>query len=169
MIDPTLPQLVRWPADALRRDELAAADVPRLLLVPDGVEPPALEDGEDWIRVPADEHDLWTRIQRLTSLAAQRRPPELIDGVVVRHGDATVLLTDADGQLAGPLVERFGHLVLREELERRLWPDGAPGPRSVESRLHRLRRALADIGLVVHTIRGRGYVLDHADDRSRRS
>jgi two-component system OmpR family response regulator len=161
---PVRVKLVHWPAQAARRDELAADGHPRLLLVGEGVEPPDLEDGEDWIRVPADEHDLWTRVQRLAILGARRLPPELVDGVVLRYGGATVLLTDADGQLAGPLVERFAHLVPREELERRIWPGGPPGPRSLESRLHRLRQATIELGLTVHTVRGRGFVLDHGDD-----
>lgn len=50
--------MLRWPAAAARRDELAEDRLPRLLLVAEGVAPPRLDRDEDWIRVPADEREV---------------------------------------------------------------------------------------------------------------
>lgn len=157
-------QLVRWPRDGGRRQALAEAGTPRVLLVPEGIDPPRLDDLEDWIRIPADELDLFTRMQRLAVLAGRvRRPPELVDGVILRHGEAAVLLAEADAEVAGILLARLGRLVLRSELERTLWPAGSPGSRTLDSRVNRLRHRAAEVGLTLHTIRGRGFVLE-ADD-----
>lgn len=156
-------QLIRWPRDGERREVLAGSGTPRVLLVPVGVDPPRLGDLEDWIRIPADELDLYTRMQRLAVLAGRvSRPPELVDGVVLRHGEAAVLLRESDAELARLLLDRFGELVLRDDLVSAMWPTGAPGPRSLDSRANRLRHRAADVGLVLHTIRGRGFVLDIA-------
>ena len=154
-------QLLRWPRDGERREALAEEGTPRVLLVPAGVDPPRLDDLEDWVRIPADELDLFTRMRRLAVLAGQvSRPPELVDGVVLRHGEAAVMLGESDAELARLLIDRIGSLVLRSDVEAALWPTGAPGPRTLDSRANRLRHRAADVGLVLHTIRGRGYILD---------
>lgn len=57
--------LVRWPAQTLRRAELAEIGVPRLLIVDNGAEPPLVHDGEDWCWVSADERDVATRLSHL--------------------------------------------------------------------------------------------------------
>ncbi len=45
--------LLRWPLERVRRDELARADRPRLLLVEAGAAPPVVDSPlEDWIRLP---------------------------------------------------------------------------------------------------------------------
>ena len=46
--------MLRWPEEEGRRSRISEAGEPRLLLVPDGQEPPPVSDClEDWIRVPA--------------------------------------------------------------------------------------------------------------------
>jgi hypothetical protein len=158
-------QLVRWPRDRERRSALAEAGQPRVLLVAEDVDPPALDDLEDWIRVPADELDLFTRMRRLAVLAGQAsRPPELVDGVILRHGEAAVLLGETDAALARLLIDRIGQLVLRRDIEAALWPGGVPGARTLDARVNRLRHRAAEVGLTLHTIRGRGFVLDLTQD-----
>jgi hypothetical protein len=63
--------LVRWPLEAVRRDELARAGVPRLLLVSRGTPPPLVDDEiEDWVRLPAPILDVALRVRRLHALTA---------------------------------------------------------------------------------------------------
>lgn len=158
-------QLVRWPEDLALREELAALGRPRILLVPAGIRPPELDELEDWIRVPADELDLWSRMRRMAQLYNRGQAPWLDDEVLHHEGRITVLGA-SEAELLRPLVVGFRELVLREELEAVLFPCGAPSARTIDARIHRLRVRLAETGLTIHTIRGRGFVLDHHDNPS---
>jgi hypothetical protein len=168
-------ELVRWPAEAVRRAELAAQGRPRLLLVEPGVAPPPVDRDEDWIRLPADERDVSARLRRLDVLDEQRRRrPRLAGDDVLVCGDLRVVLAPGDAPLLGPLVERFGELVLWDQLAAVVGPAGAsPEPGSaptgpaptgpaLRARVRRLRSRLGPAGLVVHAVRGRGVLLDHA-------
>jgi hypothetical protein len=160
-------ELLRWPEDAARRDELAAMGVPRLLLLRDDVLPPTLADDEDWMFVPADERDLWARLQRLARRSAARdRLPALSDGVVLHHAGRTVILSEGEGALLRPLIDHFGSLVTWDDLRHALWPDDPDPDRRVTSRVSRLRGRLAPVGLEIHSVRTRGVVLDHSLDSS---
>ncbi|MBA3655609.1 MAG: hypothetical protein H0W70_15610, partial [Actinobacteria bacterium] len=60
--------LVQWPAEAERLAALRADEVPRLLLVDNGASPPEPEDClEDWVRVPASEAEVHSRLAGLSS------------------------------------------------------------------------------------------------------
>jgi hypothetical protein len=170
MADRTVPdgsvqpavQLLRWPDEALRRDELAGAGIPRLLLVPGDVAAPrVLMELEDWIRVPADERDLFVRIERL-SRRVRRKPPPVLDELVLRNDTRWVAVAPTDARVMRPLLEHFGKVVSREVLVMSAWPDGIE--RSLNSRMSDLRPRLAAIGLRLLAARGRGYVLEHAGD-----
>jgi DNA-binding winged helix-turn-helix (wHTH) protein len=93
-------ELLRWPADAARREELAAAHLPRLL-------------------------------------------------------------SEGEGAVLRPLLDRFGQLVRWDEIIGTLWPDGGGTVKLAVARVSRLRVRLAPAGLAIHNIRGRGVVLDH--------
>jgi hypothetical protein len=58
-------EVLRWPAEAARRAELAARTRPRLLLVAPGEVPPPLDPEEDWVRLPAPARDVRARRARL--------------------------------------------------------------------------------------------------------
>ncbi len=157
----SIVQLVRWPDDATRRDELADAGIPRLLLVPERVPAPRLLIGlEDWIRVPADERDLFLRIDRL---ARRYRTPlasaPVLDDLVLRNADAWVALSPTEAAIARPLVDHFGELVLRDHLVASAWTDCVE--RSLNSVISDLRRRVGSVGLRLLTVRARGYLLEH--------
>ncbi|HMK12928.1 MAG TPA: winged helix-turn-helix domain-containing protein [Acidimicrobiales bacterium] len=158
--------LVRWPAEQLRRQRLAEEGVPRLLLVDDGEPPPqVLEALEDWIRVPADDADIRARIWTLQTRfdAAGSVSPVLDDDGVIRVGGAWASLPPVEARITSALLERFGAVVSREALSRSGWPDGAPGRNALDVHVLRLRRRLAPLGLVIRTVRSRGYLLEGAD------
>ena len=153
--------LVRWPDDATVREELARDGRPRLLLVGEGVAPPPPADElEDWIRIPADELDLWSRMQRLDRIHRRTQLPWLDEQVLHSDGTTTVL-PSSGAELLTPLLERFRHVVDRAVLEQIAFPSGPPSSRSLDTRMHRLRSSLQGTGLTLHTVRGRGFVLDH--------
>ncbi len=158
--------LVRWPAEQIRRDRLAEEGVPRLLLLEPGEAPPVIVDQlEDWIRVPADDTDLRARVATLQARyeAVGSTAPALDDDGVIRVGAAWVSLPPVEARITNALLERFGAVVSRDALGRSGWPDGAPGRNALDVHVLRLRRRLAPLGLVIRTVRSRGYLLEATD------
>jgi two-component system OmpR family response regulator len=158
--------LVRWPSEAEQRTRLAERQIPRLLLVDDGIPPPeALDCLEDWIRLPAPESDVRARIDGLMtrSRAHLRTVPEIDGHGVLRFGSGWVSLPPVEARLADALVVRFGAVVGRDTLRRSVWPGSAPGRNVLDVHVLRLRRRLAPLGLAIRTVRSRGYMLEQAD------
>jgi hypothetical protein len=153
-------ELVRWPADAERREEAAKRGVPRLLIMAAGhYPPPDLALDEDWITVPADERDIAARIRRLAWLHTQRsRAPVVTEGVVLHCGGTNVAIPDDEAAVLRVLVSRFRSLVTWADLT-----DGPPGLTKARAGrlLSRLRRRIEPVGLAVVAVPGRGVVLDH--------
>jgi len=161
--------LLRWPLDQAQRDSLRAAGQPRLLLVEDGHAPPGVGDLEDWIRVPAPEHDVQARVEGLRRRAATVRPRPVLDADgVLRHGDGWVALPPVEARLTTALLERYGAVVSREALARAGWPGGAPGRNALDVHMLRLRRRLTTVDLAIRTIRSRGYLLESSSAASGR-
>lgn len=159
---------VRWPIEVERRTRLTHARIPRLLLIEDESPPPVPEDClEDWVRVPASDAEVRSRMSGLSLRAANHivdRPGLDIDGLL-RFGDDWVSLPPVEARLAGPLIERFGAVVGRETLSRAGWPNGAPGRNALDVHVLRLRRRLTTVGLGIRTVRSRGYLLEASVNR----
>ncbi|MCU1376399.1 MAG: helix-turn-helix protein [Actinomycetia bacterium] len=150
--------VLRWPTEADRRDELQRLGIPRLLLVEPGTLPPEVSDDEDWARLPVEDDDLRARVQRL---AVHNDPhPTLDDFGVLTRGHGWVPLSPLEETIVRRLLATFGTTVSREELIAEAWPDGGRGPRALDTKIHRLRNRLAPLGLAIHTVRRRGFVLD---------
>ncbi len=135
----------------------------RLLLVEgDTVAPTAADCLEDWIRVPADEVDVRSRIDGLTHRHNAHRNdlPNLDRDGVLRFGGAWVPLPPVEARLMGALVGRFGAVVSRDQLARAGWPEGAPGRNALDVHVLRLRRRISPLGLAIKTVRSRGYLLE---------
>jgi DNA-binding response OmpR family regulator len=156
--------LVRWPTEAPRRQRLVAEGQPRLLLIEGDATPPeAVDCLEDWLRVPVDEGELALRMAALVVRAGAhvaRDRPELDDDGVLRRGHEWVALPPVESRLIGALLDRLGAVVSREALARAGWPEGAPGRNALDVHVLRLRRRLAPVGLVIRTVRSRGYLLE---------
>ena len=154
---------MHWPRERAKRDALVRAGIPLVLLVPSGEVPPVrLAVGEDWIRVPADERDLFVRAERvrrqLEQLAAS---VPTIDGAGrLHHGGRTVDLSASEAAVVERLLESPGAVVPRDELERRVWPEGPPSGRALDALVYRVRRRVLDLGVIISSSRGRGFLLD---------
>lgn len=158
--------LVRWPAEQDRRQELAAAGHPRLLLVEPGAPPPVCADElEDWVRLPAPDTDVRARAEALARRAAARglRTPVVDADGVLRYRGRSVPLPPVEARLTRALVDRYGAVVSRAQLARAGWPGADPGRNALDVHVMRLRRRLAPVGLVIRTVRGRGYLLTAGD------
>src|SRR5262245_6084546 len=71
-------EIVSWPDERERAAGLARAGRLRLLLVPGSVSaPPQSDPFRDWIRLPASDDDIWSRVAALQSRALQSCPPLL--------------------------------------------------------------------------------------------
>ena len=142
-----------------------AEQVPRLLLLEDGNGPPAPTDLlEDWVRVPASELEVSSRMAGLEERARLLRTdaPALDSDGVLRFGSRWVSLPPVEGRLTTALLERFGGVVSRDALARAGWPDGAPGRNALDVHVLRLRRRIAPVGLAIRTVRSRGYLLEES-------
>ena len=156
---------MRWPKETDQRERLAREGRPRLLLVEDSAAPPLVEDAlEDWIRIPAPDGDVRARLDTLTLRAHVRSPasPSLDDDGVIRHHGVWASLPPVEARITSLLLDRFGAVVSRDALARAGWPDGAPGRNALDVHVLRLRRRLAGVGLVIRTVRSRGYLLEAA-------
>jgi DNA-binding response OmpR family regulator len=155
--------LVRWPAERERRERLLARNLPRLLLVEDGAVPPSSDDClEDWLRVPVDDTELRVRTANLErrSILHERSEPMLDDDSVLHHRDSWVALPPVEARLMAAMLDRLGAVVTRDALSRAGWPEGAPGRNALDVHVLRLRRRVAPLGLVIRTVRSRGYLLE---------
>jgi DNA-binding response OmpR family regulator len=154
---------VRWPEDHEKLEQLRQEGTPRLLLVDADAPSPVVADClEDWVRLPAADADVRARADALRLRAARHGAPEAeVDPQgVVRVGDRSVVLPPVEAALAVVLAERMGAVVGRGALLRAAWPDGEPDRNLLDVRILRLRRRLAPLGLVIRTVRARGYLME---------
>jgi DNA-binding response OmpR family regulator len=169
--------MLKWPDEQARRSRISEAHEPRLLLVPDGEEPPAVVDClEDWIRIPATENEVRARVDALAVRSQAHtqngngnghghdEPPSpmLDDFGVLRVNGSWVALPPLEARLTEALLERLGAVTSRELLIRAGWPSGAPGRNALDVHVLRLRRRLQPVGLAIRTVRSRGYLLEPA-------
>jgi hypothetical protein len=150
-----------WPEDATTVRHLEQLGVPRLLLLPPDAEAcPAVDDLEDWVRLPATDSDIKARLAPLRRRALSRPVRPMLDGSgrLVYDGQ-WVGLTMVEERMAVPLVEHFNEIVADDVLMAAAWP-GAATPRStLRPRITRLRRRVREIGLDIATVRSEGYSL----------
>lgn len=154
--------MVRWPGEPHRRAAAAASRSPRLLLVEPGSLPPEDDDClEDWVYAPAGEVEVRLRTTTLLRRASRHQDgPSLdVDGLL-RTGGGWVSLPPVEARLTAAFLERFGAVVSRECLSRAGWPDGAPGRNALDVHVLRLRRRVRPVGLVIRTVRSRGYLME---------
>jgi hypothetical protein len=156
--------VLRWPDDAAEVDRLAAARLPRLLLVEETADPPESGDcEEDWIRLPADDRDVGARLRALARRAARHQAlPELDEYGRLHHRGRWVSPSPIEQRVVALLVERFGAVVGAEELRESGWA-GEPStltPIALRVHMTRLRKRIEPLGLDIRSVRPSGYVLE---------
>lgn len=133
---------------------------------------------QDYIVKPFQLSELIARLEVQLRRAAPRREPVRMGGLVydpetriVAHiaggGPRPVPLTEREGELLAWLVARNGALATRGEIFDALWaPNGGATENVVDVYIGYLRRKLSnltDYGLVLRTLRGRGFQLTTKD------
>jgi DNA-binding response OmpR family regulator len=93
--------------------------------------------------------------------------PVLDDDGLLRFEGRWTAITDAQLPVVALLVRNHPRLTRRDDLvDAYASAGGSASTPSLRSLLHRLRTKLATVGLQLHTVRGRGVVLDVVDDDS---
>lgn len=90
--------------------------------------------------------------------------PEIDDFGVLRHRGSWIALSDRHETIMRLLVSRLGRPVSRSDLAAVTWPDGGHSAHAMDVHIYQLRPRLAPMGLVIHTLRGRGFVLEPTTD-----
>ena len=151
--------IIRWPGEADRLERAREGGIPRLLLVPSECDPPPIADVlEDWVRLPAPEADVEARVHTLRARSAHSALPEVGNGIIALNG-AWTTLSPVEERLASQLCERFGRVVSRDSLMRAAWRAEVPTRNALDVHMLRLRRRIERLGLEIHTVRSRGYLL----------
>jgi hypothetical protein len=155
--------VLRWPEQESDVARLARHDVPHLLLVEPGAPPPEVDSCiSDWVRLPAEDADVRSRLHSLAQRAS-RHPmvPELGEFGEFSFRGQRVFLSPTDERIARVLVASFDHGVAEDELFSRVWGRGGT---AVKVRVHvsRLRKRVLPLGLEITSIRGYGYRLHRA-------
>lgn len=154
-------EFIRWPTERDRHVSLAANNTPRLLLIePDGQAPVTSDPLEDWIRLPADEHDLRARVAGLVEAQAREMNPFLDADGLLHFRERWVAVPPIEGRLLSALVEQYRAVVSRDQLAATGWPQAQPGRNALDVHMLRLRRRIDGLGLAIRTVRSRGYVLE---------
>jgi DNA-binding response OmpR family regulator len=154
---------VRPWSDAL--DEVVDPHVhqPVLYLVAEGAPPPqGLGSLEDWVREPWDPDELAARVDRLETRARALGPVHLSfdpDGLL-KLDDQIVILSPTETALMAVLVPRLGEVVSRGDLVAAVWPGQEENLRLLNRHLVNLRKRLDGLPLALHSVRGRGILLD---------
>ena len=159
--------LIQWPSDEELRSRLAARHHPRLLLVASDADPPECPDiFEDWVRLPVSRADRNARMRALESRVEHRRPqgPTLNGGGTLEYRGASTHLSAIQADLMRLLIDRFGAVVSRDALAGAAWPGAGSSDNNLDVTVGRLRRQIEPVGLLIRTVRARGYFL--SDDGS---
>jgi hypothetical protein len=154
-------ELVRWPDEIDRNNDLTRSGHLRLLLVsPTAPPPPDCDPHMDWIRLPADEVDIWRRVVGLQDRVRQLPQPRLDEHGLLRRGSSWVGLAPIEARIFAVLLAKPGCVFGRERLERSAWPEGAKSVHALNAYIKRLRRRIEPLGLAIRTVRQRGYFVE---------
>ncbi len=154
--------VVRLPGEAAAPDHEGGPVLH--ILARDGA-PPSCGPLEDWIRLPVDRDDLIVRADRLLDRSRDLvADPVLVEDGILRSGELVEVISPQEERLMAALLATPGHLVSREALIEAIWPEEPPAdPRALDNRVKTLRRRLQPFPLRIHTVRGRGLLVELTD------
>jgi hypothetical protein len=160
--EPIEVHVLAWPEDEEQRRKLADERMPRLLRIGAGASPPELWDElEDWYRDGSSTADVLARRDTVQVRASRRAREPVLDGNVLRVGQLWVAIPPARVPVVALLLSRRGEVVHPAELAAAVAAGGLSAEATaVRAVLHRLTKAFAAVGLQLHSVRGRGSLLE---------
>jgi DNA-binding response OmpR family regulator len=134
----------------------------------------ALDRGaDDYITKPFDLREFLARVRAVLRRALIDADTVHIGPLTINFaqrsavlGETTLHLTEREYCLLQYLTERMGHVVHRDELQRKFWRTELQTTRSVDIAIARLRKKIepdAHHPRFIHTVHGDGYTLTHSD------
>jgi uroporphyrinogen-III synthase len=153
--------------DALRRHvlPLCVGAVTAGAIVDLGVTPSVPAEPTLGAMVETLAADLWQRHHR--HLRSGTGSEVVLQGRLVVDRRASVLLSDREAAVLRRLTDAAGRVVGGDSLLRSVWPNEDVDPAVIETTMARLRRRLRGTGVVIETVRRRGYVVrsrvEHCD------
>jgi DNA-binding response OmpR family regulator len=127
---------------------------------------------DDYLVKPFDLPELLARLRALHRRAAGRIEDKLVFGELemdltgreLRHRGERVALSPRELAMTELLLQKAGRVVTKDSIVAKLssW-EADFSENSVEVYVHRLRKRFADLGVVIKTVRGFGYVLEAAE------
>ena len=96
----------------------------------------------------------------MTHTDVEHASPDIDAFGVLRHRGAWMSLTPVQESIMRCLIDRLGHAVSPQAIAAAAWPGGGPDLHAINVHLHRLRPRLKNLGLVIHTLRARGFLLE---------
>jgi two-component system, OmpR family, response regulator ResD len=134
----------------------------------------ALDRGaDDYITKPFDLREFLARVRAVLRRALIDADTVHIGPLTINFaqrsavlGETTLHLTEREYCVLQYLTERMGHVVHRDELQRKFWRTELPTTRSVDIAIARLRKKIepdAHHPRFIHTVHGDGYTLTHSD------
>ena len=143
--------------------QVAPVGTPVLYVVEPGAAPPDCGELADWIRRPVALAELHARADRLSARYARHLAASatIDENDLLRIGSRVVILSPLESRLLRTLLASTGRIVTRAELTEAVWPWGPPSdPRALDNRIKVTRSRLHGLPLTIHTVRGRGFLLD---------
>lgn len=159
-------EIVSWPDERDREAALAREGRLRLLLVGAQATAPAQWDPcMDWIRLPATDDDVWSRVAALQLRGQDAPAPRLDDYGVLWRDPSWVGLAPMEARIMAALLEKPGRVCSRGRLAG-AWRDRPASDHALNTHVGRLRRRIEPLDLAIHTVRRRGYFLEIGPRRS---
>jgi Transcriptional regulatory protein, C terminal len=158
-------RLLQWPDQRAERPAMVAARQPCIWLVESGKAPPgSWALWEDWVRLPADEQEMAARVAAVELRSRALPSSAYIDEFdVLRNRASWVALSPLEARLMRVLLDHERAVVRRKHLIEVAWPGAdRTGANDLNTPIKVLRRKVDSVGIAIHTIAGRGYLVEVA-------
>ncbi len=175
ILDLGLPRLNGF--QVLQRMRERKSEIPVLILTARGTMDDRIKGldlgADDYLAKPFDIRELEARVRALLRRVYSKSSDELCLGSLsldmkgrrVTVGGNPLEIPSREMSILEILLRRAGSVVSKEQILEGLcnWDEDV-SDNAIEVYIHRLRKKLVNAGIVIRTVRGLGYLMDHSND-----